>query len=170
MARLHDAQVASVYKYFFLIIEPISALTGAYYSFYQPQTYLDLTHANSSPKQGIPTSTQVVLAQLANLYFLFAINEALVLRSTTDLKVWRAVTFCLLIADIGHLYSVKAVGWRIYWDVFDWNAIDWGNVFFVYVGASMRLSFLLGFGVGPPGQQAIRRSNRRKRPSVRLKG
>jgi hypothetical protein len=169
MARLHDAQVASLYKYFFLIIEPVSALTGAYYSFYQPQVYLDLTHANSSPKNGIPISIQIVLAQLANLYFLFAINEALVLRSTTDLKVWRAVLFCLLIADFGHLYSVKAVGWDVYWNMFGWNAIDWGNVFFVYVGASMRLSFLLGFGVAPPGQQAVRRSSRGKRPSTRLK-
>ena len=168
--QLHDAQVASVYKYFFLFIEPISALTGAYYSYNQQQTYLDLTHAVSSPKNGIPTSTQVVLAQLSNLYLLFAINEALVLRSTTDLKVWRTLLFCLLIADFGHLYSIKAVGWHVYWNVVGWNAIDWGNVACVYAGATMRLAFLLGFGVGPSGQQAVRRSNRRKRPSARVKG
>ncbi len=166
----HRAQVASIYRYFFLYIEPISALTGAYYSFFEQQTYLDLTHAASSPKNGISTATQVVLAQLANLYFLFAINEALVLRSTADLNVWRAVIFCLLIAEIGHLYSVKAVGWHIYWDVFGWNAIDWGNVAFVYAGASMRLAFLLGFGVGPSKQHAVRRGTRTKTPSKRLKG
>ena len=155
MPQLHEAQVATVYKLFFLFIEPISALIGAYYSYNQQQTYLDLTHAASSPKSGIPTSTQIVLAQLSNLYFLFAINEAFVLRSTTDLNVWRALLVCLLMADIGHLYSVKAVGWQIYWNVLGWNAIDWGNIAFVYAGASMRISFLLGIGVGPPGQIGI---------------
>jgi len=97
---------------------------------------------------------------LANLYFLFAIDEALVLRATADLKVWRAVLFCLFVADIGRLYSVKAVGWHIYWNVFGWNAIDWGNVAFVYAGASVRLAFLLGFGVGPSKKQAVRHSTR----------
>lgn len=161
--RASEPAVSSVYRYFFLYIEPISALTGAYYSFFQQQTYLDLTHASSSPKDGIPVSTQVILAQLANLYFLFALNEALILRVTSDLKVWRAVLLCLLIADIGHLYSVRAVGWPVYWNVMGWNAIDWGNVGFVYAGAAMRLSFLSGFGVSKIGQQVTRRSTRRKR-------
>lgn len=170
MIEPHKAQVASLYRYFFLYIEPIFALIGAYYSLLDQQTYLDMTHANSSPKHGISTSTQIVLTQLSNLYFLFAINEALVLRATSDLKVWRALLFCLLIADIGHLYSVRAVGVHVYWDVFGWNAIDWGNVPFVYAGASIRLAFLLGFGVGPSKHHAVRRSTRTKTPSKRLKG
>ena len=161
----HRAQIADLYRYFFLYIEPISAFYGAYYAYFQPQTYLDLTHAASSPKHGISTSVQIVLAQLANLYFLFAINEALVLRTTSDLRVWRTVLFCLLIADLGHLCSVQAAGWHIYWNVSSWNAIDWGNVAFVYIGASMRLAFLLGFGVGPSKEKAVRRSNRTKTPS-----
>ena len=141
------AFVAKLYRYFFLYIEPSSAIVGAYYSYGQPQTYLDLTHVASAPKTGIPISTQIILSQLSNLYILFALNEALVLRSTSDLRVWRTLLFCLLLADLGHLYSVNALGTRIYWDVTHWNAIDWGNVGFVYLGAAMRISFLLGFGV-----------------------
>lgn len=159
------ASVPRVYRFFFLYIEPISALTGAYYSFFQQHTYLELTHSISAPREAIPVSTEVVLAQLANLYLLFAINEAIVLRSSSDLGVWRAVLFCLLIADIGHLYSVKSVGWSIYWNVLRWNAIDWGNVAFVYVGALLRLLFLLGFGVDQGDGQTSRRSTRRKRPT-----
>ena len=165
-----EPSVSSVYKYFFLYIEPISALTGAYYALFQQQAYLDLTHGDSSPKLGIPISTQVVLTQLANLYFLFALNEALILRATSDLKVWRNVLFCLLVADIGHLYSVKAIGSSVYWNVINWNAIDWGNVGFVYVCAALRFAFLFGYGVGTSGQQATRRSTRRKRPSSRIAG
>lgn len=166
----NQPSVSRLYHYFFLFIEPVSALTGAYYSFFQQQTYLDLTHSSSAPKGAVPVSTQVVLSQLANLYLFFAINEALILRATSDLQVWRTVLLCLLIADLGHLYSVRAVGWNIYWDVLGWNAIDWGNVAFVYVGALMRLAFLLGIGVGQSGEKAIRRSNRKRRPSSRLSG
>ena len=167
---IDDPPIASVYKYFFLYLEPISAFTGAYYSFFQQETYLVLTHASSAPNGPIPISTQIVLNQLANLYFLFAINEALILRSSTDLKVWRTILFCLLLADFGHLYSVNAIGWDVYWKVLKWNAIDWGNVGFVYVGALMRLSFLLGLGMARPGHQGMRRSTRKKRPSSRISG
>ena len=131
-----------IFRLFFLYIEPIATLVGAYYSAFEPQIYLELTHAPTAPKYGISTSTSIVLAQLSNLYFLFAINEALVLRATEDLKVWRTVVCCLLVADFGHLYSVSALGLGVYWDVASWNAIDWGNVGFVYVGAVMRMSFL----------------------------
>lgn len=139
--------MAGIYRAFFLFIEPVSALVGAYYSFYEQKTYLRLTHASSAPEAIIPLSTRIILAQLSNLYLFFAVNEALVLRSTTDSTVWRAVLFALLLADFGHLYSVSALGSQIYWDFFSWNAIDWGNVGFVYVGVMMRLSFLLGVGV-----------------------
>ena len=163
-----EPPISRVHKYFFLYIEPLSALVGAYYAFFQPQTYLELTHGNSSLIYEIPVSTQIVLAQLANLYLLFALNEALVLRATTDLTVWRVVLLGLLIADIGHLYSVNAKGWSVYYNLIAWNAIDWGNVGFVYAGAAMRLSFLLGYGIRTSGQQTPRRSTRRKRPSGRI--
>jgi hypothetical protein len=164
------ASISRIYRCFFLYIEPISALTGAYYSSCQQRTYLALTHSSSAPEGVVPIGVQIVLAQLANMYFLFAINEAIILRATPDLKVWRAVLLCLLIADFGHLYSVKSAGWHIYWHVLGWNAIDFGNVAFVYVGASMRVAFLLGFGIGQSGRQATERSTRRKRPSSRNAG
>ncbi|KAK6197281.1 hypothetical protein LQW54_010743 [Pestalotiopsis sp. IQ-011] len=137
------------YRLFFLVVEPISALVGAFFAHFRQAEYLTLTHAATAPGgAAIPTGTSVVLSQLANLYLLFALNEALVLRSTGDLRVWRTVLFVLLVADLGHLYSVSAAGARVYWDVSSWNAIDWGNVPFVYLGASMRVAFLAGVGLG----------------------
>jgi hypothetical protein len=89
----------------------------------------------------------VVLAQLANLYLLFAINEGLVLRCTRDVHVWRTLLFGLLLADFGHLYSVRDLGLHKYWQVWEWNAMDGGNIGFVYLGAIMRLCFLSDVGV-----------------------
>jgi hypothetical protein len=137
------------YTAFFLVIEPISALVGAYFAHFRQLDYLRMTHAASAPSYAstIPLSTSVVLSQLANLYLLFTINEALVLRSTSDLRVWKTVLFGLLVADFGHLYSLKELGPEVYWNVLKWNAMDWGNVGFVYAGATMRMMFLTGVGL-----------------------
>ncbi|KAG9772455.1 hypothetical protein KCU95_g15102, partial [Aureobasidium melanogenum] len=81
------------------------------------------------------------------MYAVFALNEALVLRSTTNLRVWRVFLFGLLLADFGHIYSVKDVGLDVYWQFWDWNSMYWGNLGFVYVGAATRIAFLTGLGV-----------------------
>ncbi|ROV99130.1 hypothetical protein VMCG_06577 [Cytospora schulzeri] len=138
------------YRVFFLLIEPISALVGAFYAHFRQRDYLLLTHAASAPIfTPMPTGTSIVLSQLANLYLLFALNEALVLRSTSDLRVWKSVLFILLLADLGHLWSLKELGWEIYapWNFARWNAIDWGNIPFVYFGALMRIAFLADVGM-----------------------
>jgi len=58
----------------------------------------------------------------------------------------------MLIADFGHLYSVSghAMGSGIYFKAWAWNAMDWGNVGFVYAGILSRVCFLMG--VGMPGK------------------
>lgn len=141
-------RLPAIYRIFFLILEPISALVGAFYNHFHQQKYLELLHAASAPQQHVPLSTSVAMSQLANMYAFFAINEALVLRSSGDITVWRALLFVMLIADIGHLYSMMELGPSIYYDVLSWNAGDWGNVPWVYAGATMRSCFLLGVGLG----------------------
>lgn len=139
------------YQAFFLYIEPVATLIGAYYAFFMPETYLQLTQ--SSRFAGIlamPTATLVALRGLGNMYFAFALSEALVLRTTSDMKVWRMFLLVLLIADFGHLYSCLPLGLDVYYDVAKWNAIDWGNIGFVYAGATTRICFLAGIGMGGP--------------------
>lgn len=137
------------YTLFFHWIEPVATAIGAYYAHFLPATYMSLTQnlAIGLPPT-VSTREQIVLTQLANLYFVFALNEALVLRCTSDRRVWRVFLLGLLIADFGHLYSCLPLqGWDIYWRVWEWNEIYWGNLGFVYVGASMRLAFLMGIGL-----------------------
>lgn len=149
----------ALYRLFFLYIEPVSALVGAFFAHFRQDDYILLTHAASAPAAGqIPTGTSIVMSQLANLYLLFALNEALVLRSTSDLRVWKTVLFGLLVADLGHLWTVRQLGLDIYlpWNFTQWNAIDWGNIPFVYLGASMRAAFISGVGIGASGTEANR--------------
>lgn len=152
-------QFPLLYRLFFLYIEPISALVGAFFAHFRQDEYLLLTHAASAPAPGaIPTGTSIVLSQLANLYLLFTLNEALVLRSTSDPRVWKTVLFGLLIADLGHLWTVRQLGLDIYlpWNFARWNAIDWGNIPFVYLGASMRAAFISGVGMSDAGRNSSR--------------
>jgi hypothetical protein len=137
--------IPTFYRLVFMYIEPVSTLLGAIHAHYLQPKYLSLTHAASFPDV-IPLGTSIVLTQLANLYLLLCINEALVLRATDDLKVWRTFLVGLLIADLGHLYSVRLVGSWVYWEFWNWNAIDWGNVPFVYWLAVVRCCFLAGVG------------------------
>lgn len=146
-----------LYTLFFLYIEPVSTLVGAYYAHFLPATYMDMTLP--SP-QTLHPREPIVLTQLANLYLLFALNEALVLRATDSRKVWSAFLFGMLVADFGHIFSVRTVAsmegsWALYWEFWRWNAMYWGNLGFVYVGATMRTCFLLGVGL-PNGQGKVK--------------
>ena len=143
----------TIYRLFFLFVEPVSALAGAYFAHFRQHDYLSMTHAASAPAAAgadVPVVSSVVLSQLANLYLLFTLNEALVLRTTADRRVWRTLLFGLLVADLGHLYALRPLGSDVYWRADQWNAMDWGNVPFVYLGASMRLAFLFGVGLNGP--------------------
>lgn len=146
MATAPSAPIPPLYRLVFLWLEPVSILTGAIYAHFFQSTYLALTHAASAPGSAVPISTSIVLTQLANLYLGLAVLEASVLRATSDIKVWKVFIIGLLLADIGHLYSVLPVGTRVYWQYWSWNAIDWGNVAFVYFLAATRICMLLGVG------------------------
>ncbi|KIK70578.1 hypothetical protein GYMLUDRAFT_65797 [Collybiopsis luxurians FD-317 M1] len=137
------------YALFFIYLEPISALAGAYYAACRPNDYLNDLSLTSTVVKAASLTTQMDMAllQLANLYLLFALNEHLVLSSTTSIKTWRRLLFCLLVADFGHLATMAPLGLDVFWKVWEWNAMIWGSVGFVYVGASMRISFLCGLGL-----------------------
>ncbi|KAH8118883.1 hypothetical protein DFH11DRAFT_705877 [Phellopilus nigrolimitatus] len=149
------------YRLFFLYIEPVSALLGAFYAA-RPGEYLAQLTLQPSLLPLFPTSPQVAISlfQLANLYLLFALNEHLVLSSTDSLRTWRRLLFCLLIADFGHLLTMAPLGLGVFWRVWEWNAMMVGSVGFVYAGAATRISFLCGVGLSRPadGRTSSRRS------------
>lgn len=154
-ASAPPAPVPGFYRFVFLWVEPCSILLGAVYAACFQTTYLDLTmHAPSAPDALVPISTKIVLTQLANMYFGLAFLEASVLRATADVTVWKSFLVGLLLADFGHLYSVLPLGTHVYWAFWRWNAIDMGNVPFVYFLALTRIALLLGVGFPDPRVRA----------------
>lgn len=137
-----------VYRLFFLYIEPVATAVGAYYAHFRQNDYLQMTYPTPHAViMGPSIRESIVLSQLANMYAVFAFNEALVLRSTSSIRVWKAFLLGLLIADFGHIYSVNSVGYEVYWEFWNWNSMYWGNLGFVYVGATLRIAFLAGLGL-----------------------
>ena len=155
------------YRLFLLYIEPFFSLLGAYHAFCLPNTYLELTDKASAPSWSVPLGTHVALRQLGNLYLLFTLNEAIVLRATSDVRVWKAMLIGLLIADIGHLYSCLPLGLDVYWNVSRWSAMDWGNIAFVYCGAAIRIAFLSGLGFSTVGTTRSNPRTPRRRTAKR---
>jgi hypothetical protein len=144
--KMSALKLPIAYKLFFLYIEPVSALVGSYYAFFKPDTYLMLTHAQSSPSTGIPLATQVVLAQLSNLYFLCHKRS---IRSSINPGL-----ACLEDSTIGSACrrSRTSLQRECSWTggVLESAKLDrdgLGNVAFVYLGATMRIAFLLGLGI-----------------------
>ncbi|PNS20108.1 Tryprostatin B 6-hydroxylase [Sphaceloma murrayae] len=136
-----------IYRLFFLYIEPVATAVGAYYAQFDQTAYLSMTVPSLTSNLLGPSKVEsIVLTQLANMYFVFALNEALVLRATSSRQVWRTLLLSLLIADLGHVYSVHTMGLATYWRFWEWNAMYWGNLGFVYVGALLRTCFLLDVG------------------------
>ena len=118
-----NARIPLLYRLFFLYIEPVATMAGALYSFdlfgLQGE-YMSLTYPTTTGLLGVSPRESIVLNQLANMYFVFAFNEALVLRATTDVRVWQVFLLGLLIADFGHIYSVHALGSDIFWRFWEW--------------------------------------------------
>ncbi|KAI0371425.1 hypothetical protein BV20DRAFT_965145 [Pilatotrama ljubarskyi] len=149
------AAIPFAYRLFFLYIEPLSAIVGAFYAGIRPSeylTYLAYSAASTKLAQTPPTATLISLYQLSNLYLLFALNEHFVLSSTASLRTWRALLFCLLVADLGHLATMVPLAQEkglleVFVRFWRWNAMEWGSVGFVYTGATMRSCFLMGVGL-----------------------
>jgi hypothetical protein len=161
------AVIPTPYQAFFLWIEPAATLVGAISAWFMPEAYLQMTDSGSAPGiLGLPIATHIALRQLGNLYLAFALSEALVLRSTTDLIVWRSFLLVLLIADFGHLYTCLPLGTGIYYRISNWDAIDWGNLGFVYCGVAMRTCFLAGVGLGSKKSKSKSRKPIDVKPAV----
>ncbi|KAI0603542.1 hypothetical protein F4775DRAFT_38176 [Biscogniauxia sp. FL1348] len=143
------------YRFLFLIAEPLAALACAYHAHFRQDAYLRgiTTATTSSPSpEALPAATSAALSQLASQYLLAALAEALVLRSTGDLAVWRTLIAALLAADFARLYALApasgAGGLDIYWDARAWSAVGWACVPLVYVCVVARVAFLCGVGFG----------------------
>ena len=144
-----------VYQLFFLWIEPFFTILGTVCAFFTPGMYIEMTGA--SLPQSLAAKAEIAPwstchdprgpAPARNMYLIFAINEAFVLRATNDLRVWRVLLIGLLIADFGHLFSLWPLGYTIYYNIPNWNAMGLGQYWICVCWSFYQDMLLVGHGL-----------------------
>lgn len=141
------------YRILHLYLEPLMALNGAVLCILHPSTFL----STFSPTRGYTRSSQIIYDQLAATYVFLALVESVVLRSTSELPVWRAVMAALLVSDALHLLAgVRCMSddGRL-WAVAKWRVEDWMAVATLLVPGALRVAFLMGVGLAGEGKVKV---------------
>jgi hypothetical protein len=147
-ATAFHRSIPLVYRVYFLWFEPLLALNGAFMSAFKTDEFLSVMTPLATPLALNPVF-HVVFDQLAATYFLFAFNEAVVLRLSSDLRVWKAALLGIACCDLLHVYATgRALGFEALVNPSLWRVVDGINLALLYVPCLLRLSFI--FEVGFP--------------------
>ncbi|KAH6985531.1 hypothetical protein EDB80DRAFT_822395 [Ilyonectria destructans] len=121
------------YRALFLYFEPVGAFVGALLLHFRPASFLNAM----APAAKYAPDNQIIYDQLAATYILFAFNEAIILRTTNDLRVWRGILIGILVCDAIHLFGNPRT----------WRPEDWVNLVSLWGQAAVRLTFVAGVGL-----------------------
>ncbi|KAI5461768.1 hypothetical protein BGZ63DRAFT_424630 [Mariannaea sp. PMI_226] len=137
-----------IYRGLFLFFEPCAALLGSFILHFTPWDFLNTMSATAK----YAPDNQVIYDYLAATYALFAFNEAVVLRLTNDLRVWKGIVVGILLCDAIHLYGSWAeLGSTMFWNPLNWRTEDWTNLGLLWGQAVIRIAFVFGVGLGNNG-------------------
>ena len=138
------ADIPFLYRFILTWFEPAAALNGAVLCLFWPALFLQtFTTVTYRPDH------QVMFDQLAATYILFTFLEAVVLRITSELRVWKAVVFGILLCDAVHLYGAWGVmGTESFLSPATWRPEEWVNFAMLYGPGAVRVGLL--FEVGFP--------------------
>jgi hypothetical protein len=108
------------------------------------------------PLPPVDALLSTLLHQCAALYGFMAVMFAVLLRATSDRKVWRIVQTATLAVDVsllvGGLVNLEQQG-RL--ELSKWRGIDWVTISFtVWVGI-VRVCFLMGVGKGAQAMKEL---------------
>lgn len=143
MALINRPDIPLVYRFLFLYFEPAGALLGSLLMHFHPQPFL----TTMAPALTYMESHQVVYDVLAATYVLFAFNEAVVLRMTDDLTIWKTMLLGILLCDAIHLYgSWSALGSDVFWNPLNWRWEDAVNLGSLWIQGALRVAFIREVG------------------------
>ncbi|KAL8687752.1 MAG: hypothetical protein Q9218_006167 [Villophora microphyllina] len=147
MASSHD-HIALPYRIVFLYIEPIAAFFGTFVTLTDPSKYLQSLSPSATSATYSPL-TYPIYAQLAGHLLLFSWLQAGLLRSSSEVKIWKIVLFGILMCDTLHLYGdYVGLGAKAFFDPRLWRWEEWVTFGMTYGPGAMRVAFCLDVGVG----------------------
>lgn len=137
--------VNAFYAISFTTIDPILSLIAIYTNYINPQMVLDPAFPRDSALSTITPAVTFLNHLAGGSFAMFAFLMIFMLRATNELKVWKLFQCGLLFTDAAVLYGQ----WRaaeVQGGVWSSDAIY--NAAIVGVITAVRLSFVLGIGVG----------------------
>ncbi|KAF2178478.1 hypothetical protein K469DRAFT_731511 [Zopfia rhizophila CBS 207.26] len=140
------------YRILLLWLEPFLAFNGALLCHFNPTSFLN----TMSETAVYAPSNQVVYDQLAATYVLFAWNQAVVLRLSKDIRIWKAIVLGIMVCDTIHLYaSWRVMGTEMFVQPWLWRPEDWVNLALLYGPVTLRLLFIMEVGFMREDKQKI---------------
>ena len=142
------ASIPFLYRSLFLYLEPLSAFLGTIINIFDPSRYLQSLSPTATTATYSPL-IQPVYGQLAALFLLFGWSQAVVLHSTDDLKVCKALLFGMFLCDSLYLFaSFRILGPEVFFSPSLWRWKEWVNFVMLYWAGGSKLAFCAGVGVG----------------------
>lgn len=134
------------YRVWFTSIDPLLLALLTYTLVFTPDVMMDSLIPNS---MSMPNPDHAFLFhQLAALYGFLTLMLAVLLRSTSDLKVWNIVIGAVLMIDIALLTSLYvSLDHQGRLSIVQWRSQDWFNWIITGFVAVVRVIFLAGVGV-----------------------
>lgn len=141
------AHIPAVYRILFLWIDPFMALVGACLPcLLMPEAYCDSYLPKNISK--LNPLYKVFFYQLAGMFFIVFWVQAVLLRYTDDINVWKFVNAGLLGYDFFMLYSgYFAFTSQRRNDPKTWRATDWFAVLSTTIIAGIRACIVAGVGL-----------------------
>ena len=146
MAQTNSTYIPAFYRYYFRWSDPIICLWATYMDFFTPAFAV----AAFVPESVAPWNPyfDFCIQQLGGSLIMLAFIDAVLLRYTLDVNIWKIIQAAVLIYDCVMLYSnyyaLDQQG-RLSIDKMRWE--HWGCFVITVQAALVRTAFLLGVGL-----------------------
>jgi hypothetical protein len=139
-----NAPIPLVYIITFNWFEPILATLGALQAYFAPQDLIEL----ATPNVKYDPSLHALFTQLAGSWLLLAFNDAVTLRITRDVKIWRCILAAGLISDASYTLSLyESLGAARLFVPWVWTGMDWLTIGTTVVPMVIKGAFVAGVGL-----------------------
>ncbi|KAI9151328.1 hypothetical protein HJFPF1_08530 [Paramyrothecium foliicola] len=141
--------VPLIYRITFNWIEPFTAISGALQAYFAPVSLQEIETPNIKYHPGL----QPLFTQRTGLWLLLAFNDAVTLRATRDVLIWRLILAAGLFSDFFYVLSIlEDRGSARFWNLGAWDQNDWITMIFTIPAMIVKLACVAGIGFKRKGR------------------
>ncbi|KAF2706190.1 hypothetical protein K504DRAFT_385897 [Pleomassaria siparia CBS 279.74] len=151
--------IPSFYRVFFTSIDPLIALSGAFFALFQPDTTIASMFPLSHAWARITPSHTMLLQQSGGFLISIIVLQVALLRYTQDVNIWKIVQSSILVSDFTLFYSLWcALDAQKRLHIGMLRAEEWGTVGITAFVTVARILFIVGIGLEKKAQAAKKRN------------